>query len=58
VPNEHRCAVPGRVSDPGKLHQRIRQLAEQLRTHDVDEGYEWPCSEPCEEEQPSDSESA
>jgi hypothetical protein len=51
VPHDSRCAVPGRVPEPGALRQRIRKLEEELREHDLEEGYEWPCSEQSEQEQ-------
>lgn len=36
------CAVP---VDPNELHERIKELEELMRSHSVDEGYEWPGSE-------------
>ncbi len=56
VPHDSRCAVPGRAPEPGALRQRIRKLEEELREHDLEEGYEWPCSEQPEHEQPPESE--
>ncbi len=42
MPHENRCTVPGRTTATRELRRRIRQLEEELRTHDIDEGYEWP----------------
>jgi hypothetical protein len=56
VPYDSRCAVPGPAPEPGALRQRIRKLAEQLRGHDLEEGYEWPRSERPEQEEPPGSE--
>lgn len=58
VPHENRCAVPGRAAEPRELRRRIRKLAEELRMHDIEEGYEWPCSERPEQEESSDLERA
>lgn len=33
------CAIP---VEPNELHQRIKELEELMRPHDLDEGHEWP----------------
>ncbi len=42
MPHENRCTVSGRTTASRELHRRIKQLEEELRAHDIDEGYEWP----------------
>ena len=45
MPQEKACVVRGRAVEQNELHQRIKGLEEEMRPHDLEEGYEWPGSE-------------
>jgi len=42
VTEEKQCAVRIHARDAQELRERIKELEEELRRHDPDEGYEWP----------------
>ena len=55
MPHESHCAVPGRTTEPSELRRRVKQLEQELRAHDVDEGYEWPVPDDAAVEVPPES---